>query len=387
MYGRWVIGWWLVMLLAAVWAGAAPVRSVIMLVHGVNTDTRSYTRFKERIWAPELADSALLEVHWGRESCVHASGSVGERPNLVVGMSNKAWVGVSKLKDVTAQCRRIVGPSVPITVLCHSQGAVIALAALQEGLTVDNLIMLGATLGTESVRTGARNTRLGLAARQVRGTVFNLWSSSDQTVQFAKGGIGGRGLPGQIPDYTSGNLRDVRIDKVDHTGDTGWWAMGWLRPEYHKSWHGATRDEVMAALRGPGPTQPLTTQQQTELAALQDYARRDTFAGWFGEGDDDALTYTFTLLPGLMNGVHFDDKDWCQATVTCREGRVRCRIQAAPWSRFDRGTAWRTLDAGQTAMLSYALEGIHKDAMVFLQVEGLSTPFARAECAFTAKDR
>jgi hypothetical protein len=80
-------------------------------------------------------------------------------------MDNRAWDGVAKLKDVVAQCRALLGPQIPITLLCHRQGATIAAAALQEGLQVDHVVMMGACLGYESVRTGARNTDLRDLAR------------------------------------------------------------------------------------------------------------------------------------------------------------------------------------------------------------------------------
>lgn len=357
------------------------VRGVVVLVHGVSSGPPTYERFKARIGA-ELPGTALIELNWGKDGCFHASGSIGERANFAVGMDNKAWDGVAKLKDVVAQCRAFLGPDVPITMLCHSQGAVIAVAALQEGLRVDNLVMMGSCLGYESVRTGARNTRLGAAARNVSGVVVNLWSRSDQTAQVYKRGIGGFGLPGKIKDAPA-NLRDIRVDDVQHSGDDGWWAMGWLRPEYPGAWHGGARTDILSLLRGGEKAVP----RPAALATVQAFAREDTSAGWYGDDDANATRYTFTLPQGLQNGIHFGDKDWCRATITCAQGAVRCRIRAARWTAFNEGTPWCTLTAGETAVIEYALKRSPKNATVWLQVEGLSEEIARAECSFEAKDR
>jgi hypothetical protein len=363
------------------------VRGVIVLVHGVNSGPETYARFITRVWAPLLPETALLEVNWGKTACFHASGSIGERANFAIGMDNKAWDGVAKLKEVVARCRAIVGPDMPITLLGHSQGTVIMAAALQEGLRVDHAVMIGSCLGFESVRTGARNTRLGLAARHVSGTFYNLWSASDQTIQVYKRGIGGFGLPKKMADYTSGNLRAIRIDGVQHTGDDGWWAMGWLQSDYAGAWHGGARDNVLAVLRGRTTAVPLAPDAAANLRELQAFAKTDTSAGWFGTGDRDATDTVFTLPRGLVNGIYYGDKDWCRYAVTCTRGMVRCRIRAALWTTFNTGTDWVTLHAGESATATYTVPASAKDAMVWLQVEGISDEIATADCHFEAEDR
>jgi len=131
----------------------------------------------------------------------------------------------------------------------------------------------------------------------------------------------------------------------------------------------------------------VSVETRAMLTTLQNYASTDTSAGWYGDGKENTHAYTFTLTPGMMNGIFFDDKRWCEYTVTCTQGTVRCRIRAARWSTFNKGTDWQILQAGESATVAYDLANTWKDAMVWLQVEAISPAVARAECRFTARGR
>ena len=51
-----------------------------------------------------------------------------------------------------------------------------------------------------------------------------MWSTDDGTARI-KGGIGGFGLP---QNKISTKVIDIKLDRVDHFGKTGWWNGSWL---------------------------------------------------------------------------------------------------------------------------------------------------------------
>jgi len=366
------------------------VRSVVVLIHGVWSGPQTYQDFKNKIWEKELKPGTwLIEMNWaqGEEFPTHASDSVGGRANSVYGMSDDAWVGVAKLKDVVAQVRYLLGFDVPITILSHSQGTIITLAALQEGMKVDNWILMGSPLDKGIVRDGEHNTKLGVAARNVSGKVVNLWSNDDGTA-WLKGGIGEDGLPSYI--YGSpNNTVDVMLDNVDHSGEEGWWSMYWMeRPDL---WHGFTPEGLLDLLKGgQGELVPVLPSKKAAFADLQRFARRDPHSGWYGDDNYNTFTYTFTLTPGMSNGIYFDDKDWAEYRVTVHEGQVRCRIREAQGSEFKIGSPYKRFGVSpgtpQTGEYFYRVQSRLFDATVWVVMENLASTISRATLTFTARD-
>jgi hypothetical protein len=145
-------------------------------------------------------------------------------------MSPYAWDAVDKLNAVIARTRFILGDDIPITIVSHSQGTIITLAALQDGARVTNWILMGSPLDKESISVAENNTHLGRAAANVSNLVLNLWSPEDG-IAGLKGGIGSFGLPRKadgslnIPNYTSNNINEVRIENIDHDY---WWLGEWI---------------------------------------------------------------------------------------------------------------------------------------------------------------
>ena len=207
----------------------------------------------------DQGDIYVIDFYCCNMSFPDASGSVGTRAitdldllptGELFGMSNAAWWGAAKLKEVVARTRNIFGYQVPITVISHSQGTVITTAALQDGMVIDNWILLGSPLNYEAVMTGRwlsiapfisgftlgslnpdlehANTRLGAAAANVKRKVINLWSYEDQVVGVLKLGIGGWGMPPKIYGYKTENIDSIQVTAVDHFGGEGWWSGVWL---------------------------------------------------------------------------------------------------------------------------------------------------------------
>ena len=111
----------------------------------------------------------------------------------------------------------------PINIVAHSQGTLITLAALQEGMFVDGVIFMGSPIDREEAQAGTRNVRILNGVQNAKWLV-NLWSSSDNTARL-KGGIGGFGLP---PSLIQGNIFDRKLKDIDHYGASGWWNGSWL---------------------------------------------------------------------------------------------------------------------------------------------------------------
>ncbi len=78
----------------------------------------------------------------------------------------------------------------PITVIAHSQGTILTLAALDAGATIDNFIMMGSPLDVLPFQE-ADNDLLRSRFR-IRAKTYNYWSRHDEWAAI-KGGIGAHG--------------------------------------------------------------------------------------------------------------------------------------------------------------------------------------------------
>jgi len=126
-----------------------------------------YRNKEDKYQNEKYGDIYVIDFYCCKMSFLDASGSVGTRATTdldllatgeLFGMSNAAWWGAAKLKEVVARTRDIFGSQVPITIISHSQGTVITTAALQEGMVIDNWILMGSPLNYEAVMTGRRTT-------------------------------------------------------------------------------------------------------------------------------------------------------------------------------------------------------------------------------------
>ncbi len=184
--------------------------TVVICIHGVHVaDARdSWGDFVLKVASGPLSrinDPILLK--WGHDSRFQGSQTVGDPDDPIRGMSTMAWNATKKLAGTVGHLRLRFGKKVKITLLCHSQGTVIALAALADGLEVDNVVFLGSPLGYRTIAKAENNTRIDLALNNIAENFVNLASDEDWIVKRLppdimpgnNKGIGHFGLPSRIP--------------------------------------------------------------------------------------------------------------------------------------------------------------------------------------------
>lgn len=245
--------------------------SVVLLVHGIrsggnpaNQDLYSYQAFRD--WGnTHLGKAKLIDFNWAingdADSANQASIRVGQRTDLVSGMSNRAWRGSDRLIDAIATVRGKIGPKARLSIVAHSQGTVLTLRALQDlegNHHVDNVVFMGSPLFERIIEQGNDNTRMSDAMQRVQGTLLNISSPQDDVLnrtlaalRTTPGGcIGSRGLPRNIRNLGQAtqheHLLEWTIEKkrilsielrgIDHFGNDGWWALNWLTHPEDAHW-------------------------------------------------------------------------------------------------------------------------------------------------------
>ena len=152
------------------------------------------------------------------------------------GMSKQQWRAVHKLKKIVADLRKLIAsyPALKgetINIVCHSQGTLITLAALQEGMKVDTVIFMGSPMDKEIMGANkpGYNTDILKGAANTR-HLFNFWSNEDDIAR-GKGGIGGFGFP---ENKIGWKTIDIELKGVSHFGEgglvtsPGWWSGNWF---------------------------------------------------------------------------------------------------------------------------------------------------------------
>ncbi|MCI0708825.1 MAG: hypothetical protein L0154_01565, partial [Chloroflexi bacterium] len=213
---------------------SAKVRSVVIFVHGQLSGPAAYAdwvsgapfggRWDSEVW--------ILQMNWGSLgplSIFDYSSGIGTRFERIEfdrpgddrigwgGLGALPWDGVTKLQQLVGRIRLLLGDEVTITAIGHSTGTNIILAALQEGLSIDNFILMGSPISNIAAAACAFNTRFDIASRQVSGMIVNFHSSGDQTAQLGARfearpgvGLGYNGLSGGICNL--GRLPDNILD-------------------------------------------------------------------------------------------------------------------------------------------------------------------------------
>ena len=398
------------------------VRSVVIFVHGINSGPDAYQDFINmafsNLWERPLAETKIIQFNWGADEfwtgvTSDQSDTVGGRAQSFTGINDRGWIGVAKLKQVVAQTRDILGFAVPITIVSHSQGTLITLAALQEGMRANHWILMGSPLDKEIVAAGDNNTKLGAAAQNVSGTVLNLWSSTDSAAA-AKGGIGAFGLPRgdrgelNVYGYRSNNILESGILGVNHTEGglikrfslgtiipPSWWGAEWLEDNKAHYWTALSHIIVLCLLRGQKNTTTIDNRQvvrkvdshtMNRLSTLQNFARAKPQDPSI-DNDADSISANFSLTNGMMTGSYFDDKDEAEFQVRCTAGRVKVRLREAVWSVFDKGTRQVSISAGRTYANTYSVDGQY-DATLFVEITGAGWKNQVSSCVldFSARD-
>jgi hypothetical protein len=267
-------------------------KAVIICVHGVlsDGDDSTYGSLKSLPDFTRNASSTIIvDFHWGYESFWNASQRIGDRYDQFGGISRYQWCAVAKLKNLVAslELNGTIDGDTKVSVFSHSQGTVVTLTALQEGMQIDHWVLMGSPLAQEVLQEGYDHTDFLNAARNVRGVIFNLNSPADDPAGLWNH-IGRRGLPQVFRRASSQNkgptasrwkvlssvtpiekrgeasdsqlvrvwpfgdrmalndsfngLVDVPLLGIDHAGKegslwgAGWWSMFWAKSEYASVW-------------------------------------------------------------------------------------------------------------------------------------------------------
>jgi RHS repeat-associated protein len=119
-----------------------------------------------------------------------AGKGAGGKPSLIAAksstratMRNSAGkAAVALLKTFVNDLRGILPKGEPINILAHSQGTMVTLAALQQGMKIDNAVFLNSCCSIE----GAKN-EFDKAFPNVTGKITHYWSKRDKAVVLVNG--------------------------------------------------------------------------------------------------------------------------------------------------------------------------------------------------------
>lgn len=219
------------------------IRSVTILVHGVNTDAAWFRlvsaemeKHQDVIHVPgggnveHKLKYLIIPFTWGDYAIQKQGGYPHYAVDEVHQMFENPWVGYDRiyqghsavrLKDLIQECKKL---GVQINVIAHSNGTLETCGALLLGTSIDNFILMGSPLDCDNDRS---QNELHAAVAKVSGKSFNFWSSWDEWAT-QKGGIGGfgnnavfRARNGNITnvDFQNGStIRGVVInEKINHS--------------------------------------------------------------------------------------------------------------------------------------------------------------------------
>lgn len=185
------------------------IRSITILVHGVNTDAEWFSlvafemrKFQNTICVPadhgnveQRLRSLIIPFTWGD----YAIRKQGGHPNYAVDevhqMFENPRYGLDRiyqghaavrLKLLIDECKKL---NVQVNVIAHSNGTLETCGALLLGTSIDNFILMGSPLDCDNSRS---QNELHAATAKVRGKTINFWSSWDEWAT-QKGGIGANG--------------------------------------------------------------------------------------------------------------------------------------------------------------------------------------------------
>ena len=376
------------------------INSVVVLVHGVNTSASVYRDWIQYFFSsrkfPELSGTLYVSVNWASDSINQASDQVGGRANSSVGMSDRAWFAVWKLGQTVARMQKRF-PGVPISIVSHSQGSIVTLAALQEGMRVNNWVLMGSPLDREIVAhcEEGENTFLEYASRNVSGWVWNLWSTEDD-IAALKGGIGRFGL--RTPCFVGGgwygqNVYDTHIPGIDHFGDNSWWDAAHLVSQMPSK----AFDSLKYVLSGSGAKPIGFLREDLDGFNQIDFAWADRppemrtaqneYRTWdFQDHNYDSIYLDLLLPQGLLTGWYMDDKDRGHYAVQCTKGSANVRIQEAVWSTFNDGENWIWAQEGKVVeRKKWNVDGIY-DATLWVQIQNNLPGIAECTLFFEAWD-
>lgn len=188
------------------------IPSIHILVHGVNSQGSWYPDFLQH--ASTLSPPPLvIPFTWGDYTTGKEGGSLIRAVDEVHQMFENPLLGydrlyqghsVVRLKRLIDACERL---SCQINVIAHSNGTLVTVGALLLGAHIDFFLMMGSPLDCDNERS---QKELLVASKNVRKTIYNLWSHKDAWATM-KGGIGAFG---DNPVYLERNPGIINIPFV-----------------------------------------------------------------------------------------------------------------------------------------------------------------------------
>lgn len=397
--------------LRAALASFTPVRSVFIVMHGVSNDVvnrfEGFLAGMRKRFPKEMAHVLVVPLFWGCDLLGQATDNVGSRWAQLSGPSERAWAGVAKLKDTVGRIRHafaVQGRQIPITVVAHSNGTVITVAALQEALELDNVVMLGSPLDVDNVRDATNVTRLALAASRVRGKLIHCWSPGDWVAGSLKGGTGSYGFPTKhgnldIRDYPLDGRWNIIDAKVRNVGHSEWHHSDWIGKIQSWTPRSLPADLFLGRVAS-GDTVGVHEDSWVSPRALAAFEKiipwseADNTRTWWNDPQEpskrgDGLKGTFHLLPGGMTTMfQYFDMDESGYKITVEEGAVRARIIRATWSQDgqDHQTRWKTIGPADGEVRDRCLAPDVYDAHFRLELQATGAEIAVCRLHFWAKD-
>jgi hypothetical protein len=201
------------------------IRSITILIHGVNTDAAWFKlvanemkKYQDVIEVPAGGGNIeyklkylIIPFSWGDYEIQKQGGKFNYAVDQVNQMFAAPLIGYDRIyqghaavrmKELIDECTKL---GVQINVIAHSNGTLETCGALLLGCSIDNFIMMGSPLDCDDATP---QTELKNATANVRETVTNFWSSGDAVAQL-KGGIGHYGTNAY---YTSHNPKIHNVE-------------------------------------------------------------------------------------------------------------------------------------------------------------------------------
>lgn len=181
------------------------IRSITILIHGVNTDAawfrrviNAMRRYQDASEVPEGSNVEyrlkylIIPFTWGdyeiRKQGGHGQYAVDEVhqmfENPLIGY-DRIYQGHSaiRMKELIDECNKL---NVQVNVIAHSNGTLETCGALLLGTTIDNFILMGSPLDCDNSRS---QNELRASVARVGSRTYSFWSNGDEWA-WIKGGIG-----------------------------------------------------------------------------------------------------------------------------------------------------------------------------------------------------
>lgn len=184
--------------------GEPYLRSITILVHGVNTDAawfglveKEMDKHQEAIFVggdkiEHKVHYAVIPFSWGDYENQSQGGNPLYAVDEVHQMFENGWTtydrvyqghSAVRLKELIDEAKKI---GVQINVIAHSNGTAVTCGAVMLGCDIDNVIFMGSPLDADN---DTSQNEIKRAMTHVKGTRINFWSAGDEWASI-KGGIG-----------------------------------------------------------------------------------------------------------------------------------------------------------------------------------------------------